>query len=155
MSIQWEEPPARPPAELTVQDQLTQRPGVWGKVLTADKVQVSRFGGDLHRQGFEINVTEDADQDGSYSLYAQWNEGQRTTTVVRPGADDTAPPESLLDRALQQLLTDAIRAVQQPGSDPDEAIHIEAVVLHARQQIKAFLTSPDAVRRYLHEVQQP
>ena len=91
MSLVWEEPPARPRAEVTLQDQLRGRPGVWAKVMTATKVEVSRLGGELHRQGFDINMTDKPDDEGAYSLYAQWNAGERTTRSCVPAVSTRCP----------------------------------------------------------------
>ncbi len=145
MSLVWEEPPARPRAEVTLQDQLRERPGVWAKVLTADKVQVSRLGGDLHRQGFEINVLDEPDGDGTHSLYAQYNPGERTINVVRPGTNASEPAGSLLDEALAQLLTRFVQAV----GPAEPAADLQDVLVRTRWEIKTLFTGPDAVRRYL------
>lgn len=133
-----------------MQDQLRERPGAWAKVLTADKVSVSRLGGDLHREGFEIRATDVPDDEGGYSLYAQWNPGGRTTTVVRPGASDLAAAETLRDDALSHLLAATVAAARQgDGAGLDE------ILAGARQQIKALFTGPDEARRYLQAVRMP
>ena len=133
-----------------MQDQLRARPGAWAKVLTADKVSVSRLGGELHREGFEIRATDDPDDEGVYSLYAQWNPGGRTTTVVRPGAGDPAATETLRDDALRHLLAATVASARRyDGADLDD------VLADARQQIKALFTGPDEARRYLQAVRTP
>lgn len=153
MSLVWEEPPARPRAKLTLQDQLRARPAVWAKVMTGSKVQVSRLGGELHRQGFEINMADKPDGNGAYSLFAQWNPGERTTTVLRPGSEDAVSTETLLDAALTHLLEDIVVAVQQrqDGRGPD----LEELCGDARRDIRTLFTGPDAVRRYLRGAQTP
>lgn len=150
MSLSWEEPPAPPRAEITLQDQLRARPGAWAKVLTSDKVSVSRLGGDLHREGFEIHATDEPDDVGSYSLYAQWNPGGRTTTVVRPGATDLATTETLRDDALSHLLAATVASARQ-----SDAADLDNVLAAARQQVKALFTGADEARRYLQAVRTP
>lgn len=145
MSLSWEEPPAPPRAELTLQEQLRARPGSWAKVLVADKVAVSRLGGELHREGFEIRATDEPDDDGSYALYAQWNPDGRTIAVVRPGAGDAAATtEQRRDEALEHLLATTVAAARgTEGADLDQLLH------ETRQQVKALFSGPDEVRRYL------
>ena len=133
-----------------MQDQLRARPGAWAKVLTADKVAVSRLGGDLHREGFEIHATDEPDDEGGYSLYAQWNPGGRTTTVVRPGATDPAAIETLRDDALSHLLAATVASARRA----DEA-DLDDVLAVARQQVKALFTGPDEARRYLQANRTP
>jgi len=143
MSLSWEEPPAPPCPDLTVQDQLRDRPGSWAKVLTSDKVAVSRLGGELHREGFDIRATEQPDEDGFHSLYARWNPDGPTQAVVRPGSGDAvARPEALRDEALGHVLTATVTAAQD-GAD------VEELVAAARQQVKALFVSTDEARRYL------
>lgn len=150
MSLSWEEPPAPTPVEMTLQDQLRERPGVWAKVLTSDKVTVSRLGGELHREGFEIRPADEPDEEGDFSLYAQWNPGGRTTMIVRPGSGETAATETLQDEALTHLLAAAVAlARRREGAD------LEEILASARQQIKALFTGPDEARRYLQEVRAP
>ena len=133
-----------------MQDQLRARPGAWAKVLTADKVSVSRLGGELHREGFEIRATDEPDDAGGYSLYAQWNPGGQTTRVVRPGAGDPVATETLQDDALRHLLAETVvSALRHDGADLDD------VLAGARQQIKALFTGPDEARRYLQGLRTP
>ena len=158
MSLVWEEPPARPRAEVTLQDQLRGRPGVWAKVMTATKVEVSRLGGELHRQGFDINMTDKPDDEGAYSLYAQWNAGERTTTIVRPGSEHTVSSGTLLDTALTHLLTDLVRGVERrldPAGGPQHETELEDLCSEARHEVKVLFSGPDAVHRYLRGVQAP
>jgi len=158
MSLVWEEPPARPRAEVTLQDQLRARPGVWAKVMTATKVEVSRLGGELHRQGFEITMTDKPDDEGAYSLYAQWNAGERTTTVVRPGSEHTVSSGTLLDTALTHLLADLVRGVEgrlDPTGGPLHETELKDLCSQARHELKVLFSGPDAVRRYLQGVQAP
>lgn len=123
---------------------------MWARVLTSDKVSVSRLGGDLHREGFEIRPDVQPDADGAYSLFAQWNPGERTTTVVRPGSGEPAPADTLLDDALTHLLTATVASTRRhDGSD------IEDVLADARQQIKTLFSGSDAPRRYLQGVGTP
>ena len=148
MSLSWEEPPAPPRAELTLQEQLRERPGTWAKVLVADKVAVSRLGGELHREGFEIRPTDEPDADGSYALYAQWNPDGPTIAVVRPGAGDpAATTEQLRDEALAHLLAETVEAAH-GAQGPD----LEHLLARARRQVKALFSGPDEVRRYLQSL---
>ena len=123
---------------------------MWARVLTSDKVAVSRLGGDLHRDGFEIRPDVQPDVDGTYSLYAQWNPGERTTTVVRPGAGEPAPISTLLDDALAHLLSATVASTR----SHDEA-EVEDVLTATRQQIKVLFSGSDAPRRYLQAVVSP
>lgn len=151
MSLSWEEPPAPPRAELTLQEQLRERPGTWAKVLVADKVAVSRLGGELHREGFEIRPTDEPDADGSYALYAQWNPDGHTIAVVRPGAGDpAASTEQLRDEALEHLLA-ATAAAARGADGPD----LQDLLVRARQQVKALFAGPDEARRYLQSAGVP
>lgn len=123
---------------------------MWAKVLTSDKIAVSRLGGDLHREGFEIRPDVQPDGDGAYSLYAQWNPGERTTTVLRPGAGEPDPTETLLDDALTHLLAAMVESTRR-----HDMTDLAEVLAGARQQIKALFSGPAETRRYLQGVRTP
>lgn len=123
---------------------------MWARVLTSDKVSISRLGGDLHRDGFEIRPDVQPDADGNYSLYAQWNPGERTVTVIRPGSGEPAPGDNLLDDALTHVLTATIAATRR-----DDGSDLETVLAAARQQIKALFSGSGAPGRYLQGLDTP
>lgn len=153
MSLSWEEPPASPHVQATLQDQLRERTGSWAKVLTADKIAVSRLGGELHQEGFEIRPDAQPDAAGTYSLYARWNPGGSTTTLLRPGAGEPVPAtDALLDDALAHLLAATVAS----SRDQDGPV-LDDLLSGAREQVKDLFSSSEAPRRYLRgvESQQP
>lgn len=72
--IVWEEPPVRPTAPPTLEQELKERPGQWAKVTQGPKVPSSRLAGDLTRQGFEVDVRGVEDEPGHLKVYARWVE---------------------------------------------------------------------------------
>ena len=147
MSVVWEEPPVRVQQEVTLQEQLRERPGVWAKVLTDDRVRVSRLGGELHRQGFEVRPTDEPDEQGLYALFARWAPGERSS-VVRLGGSGGASPDALVDTALDHVLRDLLEAARD-GGDVDELLAV------TRPRVKTLFAgvSTPGVQRCLQDAQ--